>query len=155
AAKALIGDLLRERLLHSLRVGDGVHLARTGWPDGERPPEHEGRPDRAAELEGDRERLLRAFRLEVARAEPQVERFAVVGMGRFGRSVLRELLLVAPAGSRFLVVERSEGAYRASVEQFSDEERARFEPLISDATASGALHRIVEFAPGAALICTD
>jgi hypothetical protein len=53
------------------------------------------------------------------------------------------------------VVERSESALRASTEQFTDEERARFEGVVGDATSSAAIRRVVEFAPGAALICTD
>ena len=51
-----------------------------------------------------------ARRLEPDRLDPEGERFVVVGLGRFGRSVLRELLHAAPEGSRYLVVERSEDA---------------------------------------------
>lgn len=150
AAKALIATLLRDRVLRSLRVASGLRLARTAWPEGD--SELYRRPE---SIEEDRRRLTLALRLEVDAPADVPERYAVVGLGRFGRSVLRELLDAAPKTTRVLVVERSQATYESSAEAFTPEERARFELCLADATSTQAVRTIEAFAPSAVLVCTD
>ncbi len=150
AAKALIANLVRDRIVRALRVAPGVMLARTAWPAS--PAEVR---DRRESVEEDRDRLVRAFRLE---REPETgtgDSFAIVGVGRFGRSVLRELIDSTPGSSRFLVIERSRAGLDASMEAFTESERARCDVCIGDATQPAALAALEAFGPAAVLVCTD
>ena len=164
AAKALIGDLLREQLLPSLRLPAGARLARTAWPESKVPqPQATHGPEA---LEEDRRRLREAFTLE-SEGDPEgvrpshltyrspAPRYAIIGLGRFGQAVVRELLLAAPTGSRFLVVERSDAHLRAAMEHLDGADPSRFDHIADDATSSATLARIVAFAPTAAIVCTD
>jgi Trk K+ transport system NAD-binding subunit len=158
AAKSLLAQLVRDRLLEARRLPgtDGIVLARTRWPEGDAAlSEPRGAP---AELAEDRRRLLAALRLaslDPGSAALPEDRLAVIGMGRFGRSVARELLDAAPPGARFLIIERSDEHYARSAAAFSDEERARFELYAGDATSAAAGARIAEFRPTAVIVCTD
>ncbi len=150
AAKALVATLLRDRMLRALRVAPGLCLARTAWPDGD--AELYKRPE---SIEEDRRRLALALRVAPDAPADAPDRYVVVGLGRFGRSVLRELLDVAPADTRFLVVERAQSTFDASAESFAADERARFELCLADATSASAVATIRSFAPTAVLVCTD
>lgn len=150
AAKALVATLLRDRVLRSLRVAPGLRLARTAWPAGDDTLVH-----RKESIVEDRRRLMLALRLEVDTLDESVDRYAVVGLGRFGRSVLRELLDVTPRATRFLVVERALATYESSCESFTADERARFDLCVADATSARAVAAIEAFAPTAVLVCTD
>jgi Trk K+ transport system NAD-binding subunit len=167
AAKALLAQLVRDRLLAAQRVpGAGaLVLARTSWPDGDAAldePERGGKRDaatRARSLAEDRRRLRLAFRVEApnharTHARPP-DRLVIVGLGRFGRSVARELLDAAAEGAHFLVVERSESSFHHGAELFSDEERARLELFLGDAVSPAAITRVTGFAPTAVIVCTD
>jgi Trk K+ transport system NAD-binding subunit len=154
AAKSLVAHLVRDKLLARQRVAPGLWLCRTEWPNGDAAALSE--PDAAGPaLEEDRRRLLAALRLEGSRADAPVERLVVIGLGHFGRSVVRELLDVTSRAARFLIVERSGGSYRQGSEAFTDEERARFEVLLGDATSAASVDRIAAFQPTAVVICTD
>ena len=156
AAKALIGILLRDHLLGALRLeGSEVALGRTAWPaQGERSLEaaDQGGP---ASLAEDRRRLLAAFELVRGdSATAALRRLVVVGMGRFGRSVTRELLDAASVPARFLIVDREAGQLDAS-DTFTPDEVSRFETYVGDANQLAARERIHAFAPDAVIICTD
>jgi Trk K+ transport system NAD-binding subunit len=155
AAKALIALLLRDRLIGSLRVAPGLVLERTRWPGGADRVEEPPRRDHAATLAEDRRRLLAAFRLAAEPAAGAEERFAIVGLGRFGRSVVRELISAVSASASFLILERSAASLEAQITTFSAEERARFEVLVADASRPEAGARIHAFAPRAVIVCTD
>jgi Trk K+ transport system NAD-binding subunit len=150
AAKALLAGMVRDGRLRGLRVAPGLVLRRTDWPGAAGVAETHGH-----DLAHDLERLGKAFRLEREADGGEAERFAVVGLGRFGRAVLRELLDAAPTGARFLVVERSEEAVAQGLESLSAAERARLEVHVGDATGPSALAALDRLKPSAALICTD
>jgi Trk K+ transport system NAD-binding subunit len=149
AAKALVAGLVRDHVIPSLHLEGSLRLARTGWPE-------RGAIARGDQsLAEDRRRLLQAFQVEMDRPEDPPQRYVLVGLGRFGRSVLRELLDTVPTSARFLVIERSQAAYDASVEAFSPEERARLESCVADATSALALSLTTSFSPTAVMVCTD
>jgi Trk K+ transport system NAD-binding subunit len=153
AARSLFATLVRDRIVPSMRIAPGVALVRTKGPD-ERAVE-EG--DMLAE---DRRRLAAAFELgpdtgHSATGGDDDLRYVVVGLGRFGRSLIRELLDFAPPAAKFLVVERSAESYEASSAMFTDEERARFETIFGDATSPRQIGLVERFKPDAVLVCTD
>ena len=150
AAKALVATLLRDRMLRAMRVAPGLCLARTAWPDGD-PALVNARES----IDEDRRRLALALRVEPDAPVDSADRYVVVGLGRFGRSVLRELIDVAPCDTRFLIIERSRATFDASAETFSADERARFELCLADATSAKATSTVRAFAPTAVLVCTD
>jgi Trk K+ transport system NAD-binding subunit len=154
AAKALVALLLRERLVTSLRVAPGLCLERTTWPE-EDPQLCEPRPGAYDQLlYEDRRRLQRAFCLAPGEGSPD-ERYAIIGLGRFGRSVAEELLHTVAPSARFLVVESARGTCERQMASFGPEERARFEVIVGDAAAPDVVEAIVRFAPRAAVVCTD
>jgi Trk K+ transport system NAD-binding subunit len=151
AAKALIGTLLRDRIVGSLRLGAGKVLCRSEWPMGDaqlaEPP-----PGSPEALREDCRRLRAAVRLGGAAAP---ERLAIVGLGRFGRSVLRGLLDGCAATTKFLLVERDGQSTHAFVGALAPDEKARLEVFSGDASEREALSCIHDYKPTAALLCTD
>jgi Trk K+ transport system NAD-binding subunit len=154
AAKALLALLLRDRRLRSLRVSPGLVLARTSWPAvGMTWPEPGG--PREAILAEDQARLKAAFRLQPEGFEPAEQRLVLVGLGRFGRAVLRELLDAAPASAHFMVVERDPAVVVASEGSFPEAERSRLQFAVGDAVSAGVRAAIQVYQPSAVLVCTD
>jgi Trk K+ transport system NAD-binding subunit len=145
AARSLLATLVRDRIVPSMRVAPGVALVRTAAPDERR--------EEGEMLAEDRRRLAAAFRLGPEDAREL--RYVVVGLGRFGRSLVRELLDFAPPSSKFLIVERSAESYEASTTVFTDEERGRFETVFGDATSPRQIGLVERFRPDAVLVCTD
>lgn len=156
AAKSMLALLLRDQLVGSVRVAPGLCLSRTSWPAGDAQlREVAAGESHDAALQEDRRRLLRAFTL-AGEADPgPAVRYAIVGLGRFGRAVVRELLNAVPASARFLLVERSAQALQAQVANFTEEEQRRFEPLIGDAIQPDVGERLHGFGPQAVIVCTD
>ena len=146
--------LLRDRRLHTLRVAPGLVLARTTWPEGA-PARPEIAGPREDVLAEDQARLKLAFRLEPEGLATFAERLALVGLGRFGRAVLRELLDAAPAAARFMVVERDPATVAASEAGLTEAERSRLEFAVGDAVSAGIRAVIQVFQPNAVLVCTD
>jgi Trk K+ transport system NAD-binding subunit len=153
AAKALLAILVRDGLLGSLRVAPGVSLVRTKWPAGD-DAVREDLHERSRALTEDLRRLRAAFRV-AAEVGEEPERFAIVGLGRLGRALARELLDHAGRGARFLVVERTDEKFRAQMETFAAEDRTRFQSHIGDATDRACIDAVEAFKPTAAIICTD
>lgn len=154
AAKAMVALLLRERLVTSLRVAPGLCLERTVWPEDD-PQLSEPRPGAYDQLlYEDRRRLQRAFCLAPGEGAPD-ERYAIIGLGRFGRSVAGELLQTVARSARFLVVESSQATCERQMVGFAPEERERFEVIVGDATAPEVVEAIMRFGPRAAVVCTD
>lgn len=164
AAKALVAMLLRDGIVPLLRVAPGLALVRTSWPRGG-DALREDAVSREDALAEDKRRLFAAFRLG-ADESPANERLVLVGMGRFGHALARNLLdhggprAQGPSREgahlpRFLVIDRSKERYDAQLDTFAPHERARFESYIGDPTEARCLDRIEAYNPSAALVCTD
>ena len=152
AARALFAKLVRDRHVRAMRVGGGLALARTDWPD------HDGgliEPEaRDVALEEDRRRLFAAFRVE--EETESAERFAIVGLGRLGSELVDNLLRHAGREARFLLVDRAKSRLEEVLNRAPPEARPRFATYAGDVMAGrGALREIEAFAPTAAIVCTD
>jgi Trk K+ transport system NAD-binding subunit len=155
AAKALVAQLVRDRLIGAQWLAPGLRLARTAWPEDPLAPPPLPEPRRPADaLDEDRARLDRAFRLDGPDGGAP-DRLVIVGAGRFGRSVAHELLATVGEGARFLIVDRSDEHLRAALDSLPADIRPRVEGHAADSVSPSTIARIGEFAPTAVLVCTD
>ncbi|MBI5514153.1 MAG: NAD-binding protein [Deltaproteobacteria bacterium] len=152
AARALVAELLRDGLVSRMRVpGTDLVLARVTDRAGDGAQEPVKRAQRLAE---DRARLGRLLRLRPADGE-RPERFVVVGLGRFGRSVLEELQAHASPRPSFLLLDRAADACEAVVRQLPEPWRERVAYAVGDSAEASLRAQIAAFEPTAVLLCTD
>ncbi len=126
SAKALVARLFRDGWLPSVEVSRSCNL------------------------------VARGAGFALAREAPPSPVFIVVGLGRFGRSVLQQLVDAAPANARFVAVDRSARAVDSAIGSLAPHERPAVTGLAADALDGGWLDAMPKDGRAAVvLFCTD